>query len=201
MPKPAAESGGKVTTQEILTDAKRQVEVARAEEARQLNLLGPPTPEQMAQAKEKLGPRAGSLAVLAEARRHGGRKPGSRNRRTEDFRKYILGFGRHPAITLMEIANTPPEVLIERSKVLDSVKKQMSYGDAQALRVRCAEGLMPFVESKMPVAVDFSAEGDFNLIIPGLNVSVEDAERLAAGQFVLEGAFEEVADGDESDAA
>ena len=200
MADPEKNSGAKSTTQEILTDAKRQVEVARADEARQLSLLGPPTPEEMQNAREKLGRNAGELAVLAEARKGGGRKLGSRNRRTEDFRKYILSFGRHPAITLMEIANTPPEVLVARSKAMDPPKKRMDYGAAQSLRVRCAEGLLPYVESKMPVAVDFTAEGDFNLIIPGFNVSEKDAAELAAGQFVLDAEYSEIGE-DDDDAA
>lgn len=188
-------SGGKKAAQDMLAEAKDQVEAARVEEARQLSLLGPPSPEEMELARNKLGPRAGNLAVLAEARK-GGRKPGSRNRRTEDFRRYILGFGRHPALTMMEIQNTPPEVLVERSRALDPPKRRLSYGEAQALRVRCAEGLMPFIESKMPVAVDFTANGDFNLIIPGVNVSEDDARRAADGQFVLDAEYQEITEGE-----
>lgn len=177
---------------ELVEETKALVGEAREREAQQMSLLGPPSPEEMQRAREKLGPRAGELSVLEEARQGPGRRKGVRNRRTEDFRRYILKFGRHPALTMMEIQNTPPEVLVERSKAIDPPKRQMSYGDAQQLRVRCAEGLMPFVESKMPVAVELSAEGDFNLIIPGVNVSEADAAKAADGSFVLEADYDDV---------
>lgn len=187
--------GGKDMAQALVAEGKALLEGAQAAEAQQLTLLGPPSPEAMQQAREELGPNAGEMAVLAEARKGGGRKKGSRNRRTEDFRRFMLAHGRHPALTLMEIQNTPPEVLVERSKAMDPEKRRLSYGDAQALRLRAAEGLMPFMESKMPVAVELSADGDFNLIIPGLNVSQDDADKLAAGEFVLEADYDEVDEG------
>lgn len=192
--------GGKMAAEEMAAAGKREFEQARARErgpVRQLDLLDPPTPEAMAEARERLGPRAGELTVLNEARK-AGRPKGSRNRRTEDFRRYALQFGRHPAITMMEIQNTPPEVLVERSKALDPPKRRLSYGDAQALRLRAAEGMMPFIESKMPVAVELGVDGDFNLIIPGVNVSAEDAAAAAAGEFVLAD-FEEVDEEGEGD--
>jgi hypothetical protein len=196
-PKPHRDKpGGKDMAAELIAEGKGLLEGAQAEEARQLTLLGPPSPEEMELARERLGPNAGNLSVLAEARRGRGRPKGSRNRRTKDFRNFMLAHGRHPALTLMEIQNTPPEVLVERSKAMDPEKRKLSYGDAQALRTRCAEALMPFMESKMPVAVELGVDGDFNLIIPGLNVSLEDAAAAAAGSFVLEADYDEVDEGD-----
>lgn len=159
---------------------------AEAERARQLELLDPVTPEEMAIAQEELGHGAGKLAVLRHARdSRKGRKPGSRNKRSDDFEKYIRGFGQDPAVTLMQIQSTPAEVLMDRSHALDNEKRKMTYGEAQALRVRCAEALMPYMHSKKPVAVDLSIDGDFTLLIPGVNVSEEDARQAAAGQFQL----------------
>lgn len=170
-----------------------------AAKERQLEMLDPITPEEMALAQAELGPRAGNIAVLQHARAaRRGRPKGSRNRRSDDFARYIGAFGQDPAITLMQIQSTPPEVLVERSKAMDPDKRRMSYGDAQALRVRCAEALIPYIHSKKPVAVDLGVSGDFNLIIPGLNVTEEDASAAAAGTFVL-GEWSEVDGDDDND--
>jgi hypothetical protein len=186
--------GGKGAAEELVAEGKALIDRARGEEAQQLSLLGPPSPEVMQQVREELGANAGEMTVLAEARKRG-RPKGARNRRTEDFRRYVLKFGRHPALTMMEIQNTPAEVLMERSVALDVPKNRLSYAAAQALRLRAAEGLMPFIESKQPVAVELSADGDFNLIIPGVNMSEADAAAAADGSFVLEADYDEVDDG------
>lgn len=176
--------GEKGAAEQLITENKALIEGARVAEAQQLSLLGVPDPEAMAEARERLGPKAGQLAVLGEARK-AGRKKGSRNRRTEDFRRFILAHGQHPALTMMQIQNTPPEVIVARSAEIDPPKRRMSYGDAQALRVRCAEGLLPFIESKQPVAVELGINGDFNLLLPGQNISDLDAAAAANGSFVL----------------
>lgn len=188
-------SGEKGAAEQLVAETKALVDGARRQEAQQLDLLGVPDPEAMAAAREKLGPKAGQLTVLEEARK-AGRPKGSRNRRTEDFRRFILAHGQHPAITMMQVQNTPPEVLVERSAAIDPPKRRMSYADAQALRLRAAEGLMPFIESKQPVAVELGIDGDFNLLIPGLNITDQDAAAAADGSFVL-GDWDEVDGGGE----
>jgi hypothetical protein len=176
-----------------LRDAKALLEAAAVEE--QLDLLAPPSPEEMAEAREDLGPEAGKLAVVRHAReKRRGRPKNSRNKRTDDFARYLLGFGQHPAITMMQIQSTPPEVLIEASKQekvhsfskageARIVVERLSYEQAQSLRIRCAEGLMPFLESKKPVAVDMT--------IRGVDVIEEAPRQLAGG--AVDGDFVEVA--------
>lgn len=167
---PKAQEGAKALTEELVAGAKALFEAASAEE-QQLELLDPISPEEMLEARDAIGPGAGHLAVLQEARkRRKGRPKGARNKRTDDFAKYLMQFGQHPAITMMQIQSTPPEVLIEASKQQkvhsfnkygepNVVTERMTYEAAQALRVRCAEGLMPFLESKKPVAVDATIRG------------------------------------------
>lgn len=166
----------------------------------QCDFLDVPSPEEMARSRKELHAAGGDfdeLDVLDHARAKrkaatGGRKPGSKNKRTKDFEKYILQNGnRDPALILAEIASTPPEVLVQRSAVMDPAKKQLTYGAAQALRTRAAEGLMPYMHGKKPVQVELRADGDFNLIIPGVNTSHADASAAAAGEFVLGGAVED----------
>ena len=149
-------------TQQI-DQAKALVEKAAAHEAEQEDLFGPVTPEEMVEAREALGKAAGHMAVLREAReRRRGRPKGARNRRSDDFEKYILQFGQHPAITLMQIQSTPPEVLIEASmqpKVHsfrkngkpNIVVERLSYQEAEAMRMRAAEALMPYLQGKKPI--------------------------------------------------
>jgi hypothetical protein len=176
--------GGKVEAGALLEQSKALVEQAAAEED-QLSMLDPVTPEEMALAQEELGPRAKRLAVLQKARANRrGRPRGVKNRRTEDFRRFILGFGQDPAITLMQIQASDPEMLVERSASMDPVKKRMSYSDAQSLRVRCAEALMPFIHSKQPVAVDMNFTGLSDLVIAGVTHSTSEVQDIIEGDFL-----------------
>lgn len=198
----------------VLDDAKALVEAGRDADAVQLDMLNPITPEEMVDARARLGKRDGAThsEVLAEARRgRAGRPKGSRNRRTDDFARYLLGFGQHPAITMMQIQATPPEMLIEASRQPkvhsfrkngkpNMVTERMTYAEAQALRVRCAEGLMPYLESKLPVKIDLTANGDFNLLLPGENISPADAAAAADGTFILEAQYLDVDESEAGDA-
>lgn len=157
--KTGAKDGGKTVADQLVAQSKALFEAAAAEQE-QLDLLDPISPEEMALAQEELGPNAGNIAVLQHARaKKKGRPLGSRNKRTDDFAAYILQFGHDPARTLMEIQSTAPEMLVERSRQLDPVKRRLAYGDAQALRVRCAEALMPYLHGKKPVTVDANIRG------------------------------------------
>lgn len=189
---PGAELGGKAVADELVAQSRALVDAAKVE-AQQYDFLDPISPEEMADAQERLGPKAGNIAVLKDARAaRGGRKPGSRNKRSDDFSKFILSHGSHPALTLMQIQSTPPEVLVERSRAIDPVKRRLSYGDAQALRIRCAETILPYVEGKKPVSIELDAKGDFNLVIPGINISADDARKVADGTFVLEAEYHDI---------
>ena len=164
------ETGDAAIAAEAVRGAKEFLAEQQAAEE-QLELLAPVTAEEMLEAREQMGPDAGRLAVLKVAReRRRGRPKGAQNKRTDDFARYLLSFGQHPALTMMEIQSTQPEVLIEASKqpkvhsfqkdgTANVVTERMTYGEAQALRVRCAEGLLPYIESKKPVAIDATIRG------------------------------------------
>ena len=166
----STETGDAKFTADAVAQAKALLD-ARASEEEQLSLIDPVTAEDMVEAREALGPGAGRFAVVRAARdRKRGRPPGARNKRTDDFARYIMGFGQHPAITMMQIQSTEPELLIEASQQekVHSFRKsgepnvvieRMTYEAAQALRVRCAEGLLPYLESKKPVAIDATIRG------------------------------------------
>jgi hypothetical protein len=76
---------------------------------------------------------------------------------------------------MAQIAASAPEALVEASirehvKVTDKGEiirwdaPTLTYEAAQSLRLRAAEGLMPYTHSKKPVAVDMTVRGDFDLI-------------------------------------
>ena len=155
----STETGDKAVARAMVDQTKALLAEARAEQE-QLELLEPLTAEELDDARVAAGPGAGMVSVMREARqRRAGRPANVRNRRTDDFVKYIAQFGQDPAITLMQIQSTMPEELVARSKVMDGPKRQMSYADAQALRIRCAEALMPYLHSKKPVAIDATIRG------------------------------------------
>lgn len=200
----STDGGTRGVMDEALDQAKALV-AAEAVEAEQLDMLDPVSPEDMIEAREALGPNAGKMAVLRAAReRRRGRPKGSKNKRTDDFARYLLQHGQHPAITMMQIQSTAPEVLMEASKrkvteVLRGGKgrngvvrpdrtveievETMTYEAAQSLRVRCAEGLMPYLESKKPVAVDMTFAGVADLVIEGLTHSTAEVKDLLDGDW------------------
>lgn len=192
----STESGTGKVAAEMLGQAKALVEAAAAQEAEQQDLFGPVSPEEMVEAREALGGQAGHMAVLREARvRRAGRPKGARNKRTDDFEKYILQFGQHPAITLMQIQSTPPEVLIEASKQpkVHSFRKngrpnivveRLSYQEAEAMRMRAAEALMPYLVGKKPLAVDMNFSGLSDLVIAGVTHSNAEVTNIVEGEFL-----------------
>lgn len=179
--------------EEFLQEAKEQLHVAREDAPEQLDLLAVPTPEEMADARAKV-PNGAPRDVLRIARSGPGRKPGSRNKSTQEFKRWILSYGQHPAVTLMQIQATPPEVLMENSRReyqrLDrhgnpvTIVVEMSYGEAQGLRKQCAAELMPFIESKQPVAVDMSFSGLSDLVMMGVTHSEAEVHEVLEADFV-----------------
>lgn len=191
------DTGDAAIVREAVDQAKAVLDEARAETPQQLDMLDPVTPEEMLEAREILGPEAGRLSVLRHAReaKRRGRPPGARNKRTDDFKRYLLGFGQHPAITMMQIQSTPPEVLVEASQqpkvhsfrkdgTANLVTERMTYAEAQSLRIRCAEGLLPYLESKQPVAVDMTFTGVSDLFIEGVTHTRGEMADLTEGDFM-----------------
>jgi len=192
----APETGGAGVAGQVLAEAKALFEAASAAEE-QLSLLEPVSAEEMLEARERLGPEAGRLALVRDAReeRKRGRPPGARNKRTDDFARYILGFGQDPAITLIQIASTQPELLIEASKQekvhsfsklgeARVVTERMTFAEAQSLRVRCAEALMPFIHGKKPVVIEHGFSGLGDLVIEGVTHDREEVRGIVDAEFV-----------------
>lgn len=167
----AVDNTGGGELQRAFDDIKRGHDADVAAEE-QLSLLDPLSPEEMLDARQELGPNAGTLTVLRHAReRRRGRPPGSKNKRSDDFSKYLLQFGQDPMIGAMRLVNTPPEVLVENSrrefvKYIGKEQKRvvwtaptMTYGDALSHIARARELLAPYLHSKKPVSVDHTIRG------------------------------------------
>jgi hypothetical protein len=192
----STETGQGKVIADALDDAKALVEAEAASQSEQQDLFADVTAEDMVEARERLGPNAGRLAVLRQAREtKRGRPKGARNKRTDDFARYLMQFGQHPAITMMQIQATAPEVLIEASKQqkvhsfrkdgrANVVIERMTYAEAQSLRIRCAEGLLPYIESKRPVAVDMSFSGLSDLVIAGITHTAEQVQDVIDAEFL-----------------
>jgi hypothetical protein len=154
--------GGKQALADAAAESKRLLDEAALEEREaQDDLLEPLTAEETATAQEELGAQAGPMTVVRHAReaRKKGRTPNSRNRRTTDTIKYLSQFGPDPLVALMKIVGESEEAMVERSRQIDPVKKQLSYGEAKSIRVRCAETLAPYFHGKQPVQVDATIRG------------------------------------------
>jgi hypothetical protein len=172
-----AETGDALIAREAVGQAKALLETERAAELRQLDLLDQPSPEEMLEAREDLGFGASGRAVATEARqRRRGRPEGARNKRTDDFARWLLSFGQHPAKTMMQVQATPTEVLMEASK--------KSYLECLDRRIRCAEALMPYLESKKPVAVDLSFSNVADLMIEGVTHSRDELGEMIEGEYL-----------------
>lgn len=198
-------NGVEAAVGDLIQQTKEMVEAAEAE-AQQLDMLDPITPEEIVEAREALGPEAGRVAVLREARARRGRTPGSRNKRTDDFVRYLSQFGHDPAVGAMILQSTPVEVLIEQSQqervhsfrkdgTTNVVTERMTYLEAYSLKLRAAELLMPYFHSKKPVAADLTIRGV--RIIEEISSGTQTDTARAA----IEGEFRRIAGPDELDEA
>jgi hypothetical protein len=115
------------------------------EEGEQLDLLGLPRPTTN-RAREIVERHAGP-----------GRPQGSRNKMTEHTAQYLLKQYRDPRAVLLQIAQTPVEVLVSSLKCTP----------IQALQEKrlAAIGVLPYVAKKQPLDVNLEHHKSFSLTI------------------------------------
>lgn len=99
--------------------------------------------------------RIGSMAI--DEARKAGRPRGSRNKRTEQFRQFILARYAHPGEALAATYSRPVDAL--------AAELGCTRLEAAQMQIKAAAELLPYIESKMPVAVGVSAEGQIQLIL------------------------------------
>lgn len=182
--------------EQAVADVKRAFDADVVEQS-QLNLLDPVTPEEMLEAREDLGSSAGTMTLLRHAReKRRGRPLGAKNKRTDDFAKYLLQFGQDPMVGAMRLANTAPEVLVENSrrefvKFVGKDRKRtvwtaptMSYGDALSQIARARELIAPYLHGKQPVVVSHDFSGLRDLVIEGVTHSREEIRDIVDADFI-----------------
>jgi hypothetical protein len=150
-------------------------------EARDLCAL--PDPLQLDLLRDQVPGRDAATAAQLAERRGRGRPPNALNKRNAKFREQLLGMcgGQHPALVLARTTTTPVEQL---AAVL-----QCSRAEAFGFQQRAAAELMPYLESKQPVAVEISRRADVVLIMPAGAATAEQLDAIAeeAGQGMAEG--------------
>lgn len=180
----------------VFADAAKSVmgELQQDAQSLQVDFLSDPiTSEEMLIARDQLGASAGSIALARQVRENRrGRRPGSRNRANNDLVAYLRQFGPDPLVAAMKMLAEPDEMIIERSKNVDPVKRRMSLKDCRDEKKRLIEHLSPFFYGKKPVALELDVRGDFNLLVPGMNISAGDAQKAASGQFVLDADYQDI---------
>ena len=195
----STDSGDKAALAGPIGQSKALVEAGREALAVQDELFDTVSAEDMVEAREALEARGEPFTrrqQVQEARkRRRGRPKNARNKRTEDFARYVLSHGQDPAITLIQIASTQPEMLIEASAqpkvhsfradgTANVVTERMTYEQAQALRARCADILMPYIHGKKPIAIDMNFTGIADLIIEGVTHSREEIDNIVDADFM-----------------
>ena len=125
--------------------------------------LGLPDANDVLAIQMELGAGATVAQAVTEYRRRagaGGRKRGSKNRRTDDFSRWLLSHGPHPGLFLTRVLARPVEML--------AAEARCDVKDALALQIRCADILLPFHEGKKPVEVNVNGKGGMALYIGGM---------------------------------
>lgn len=91
--------------------------------------------------------------------RKAGRPPGAINKRTGVLRDFILNQYSHPAVVLAQTYSRP----------VDDLAAQLGCKRIEAfqVQVKAAAELLPYIESKMPVAVGIDARGAISLVLHG----------------------------------
>lgn len=191
-----------VGVEKAIEDVRKGYEADRAAEE-QMSLLDPVSAEEMVEAREDLGPGAGTMTILRHAReRRKGRPPGARNKRTDDLAKYLLQFGEDPLVGAMRLSSTPPEMLMEASRqefvkyvtlgVGDKrrVEKHvwtaptLTYSEANAMIARARELVAPYIHGKKPVQIVHDFSGLKDLVIEGVTHSRDEIQDIVEADFL-----------------
>ncbi|NIJ34327.1 hypothetical protein [Sphingomonas oligoaromativorans] len=140
---------------------------------------GPLLPLRDAEQLELLRDDGGRLDVVQAKRapRGVGRPAGARNQRTQEVRDYLLGRYAHPLEVLAQIISRPIDAIVAETGCRPI--------EALALVKSAAAELAPYVEGKMPVAVDLNIYREIpTLVIEGVTHASEELADLLDGEFM-----------------
>jgi hypothetical protein len=110
-------------------------------------------------------------ALLAPAKGKGGRRPGSRNKRTEAVVAWLLSQHRHPLSVMMEAYSMTPAELAARIGLVDAAGAVT--GDLLEifkLQLRMAEAVAPYVAQRQPLAVQMDMKAGLTIGFEGVSL-------------------------------
>jgi hypothetical protein len=99
--------------------------------------------------------------------RRGGRPPGARNRRTEEWVDYLLSRYRSPLIVLAETYSRPAEVL--------AAELGISRAEAFAMQLTAARELAPYVHARQALAAPAVPTAAVELVLTGVEPPADGA--------------------------
>lgn len=111
-----------------------------------------------------------------ETARGPGRPKGSLNRRSRDWQAWVAASGKkHPLEFLLDVVSAEPEELrAEYGEIEvfdhDGKLKRISAlepKDVLSMRIRAAEAALPYLEQKLPMAVEDVSEGKRMVVVVG----------------------------------
>lgn len=121
------------------------------------------------------GAEAGEAAPAAGERR-GGRPPGARNRRTEEWVEYLLSRYRSPLIVLAETYSRPAELL--------AAELGISRAEAFAMQLTAARELAPYVHARQALAAPAAPTAAVELVLTGVEPPTDAAGEGDAGEIL-----------------
>lgn len=107
------------------------------------------------------------LSALFTPRKGGGRRPGSRNRRTEATVAWLLSQHRHPLLVMMEAYSMTPQALADK---LGLAADKVDLLEVYKLQLRMAEAVAPYVAQRLPQAVQIDARAGVTLSFEGVSL-------------------------------
>lgn len=111
---------------------------------------------------------ASPLSDLFTPKGKGGRKPGSRNKRTEEVTRWLLSQGRHPILVMMEAYGQSPQELCIRIGILTPTADQLL--DVFKLQLRMAEAVAPYVAQRQAQAIQLDGKGGLTIAFEGVSL-------------------------------
>lgn len=137
------------------------------------------------------------LAAAIAPRKGPGRRPGSRNRRTDAVAGWLLSQGRHPVLVMMEAYGMEPAALAAKIGLHPTADGTDAQGrpckvwsndvllDVYRLQLRMAESVAPYVAQRLPQAVQVDARAGVTIAFEGVNLPARGAS--PAGIEALDG--------------
>lgn len=123
------------------------------------------------------------LSALFKPRSGGGRRPGSRNRRTEATVAWLLSQHRHPLLVMMEAYSMTPQALADRL----GLGEEADLLEVFKLQMRMAEAVAPYVAQRLPQAVQIDARAGVTIAFEGVSLPARAGSAGAGGGDLVEG--------------